>query len=109
MDAYKEGYALAQKIFFSMDAPDDDVTSNEIMRVGHMIGDFLYGLDVDYRVKSHYMKRMNGERDWKLLFQKLTPGGSEFTEPKECFEWVVERMELDHKTIIRLQKTINGY
>jgi hypothetical protein len=53
----------------------------------------------DYAQLRAAVGRLEGERDeWRRALQSLTPGGSEFTEPHECANYVrtrdAERWEL---------------
>jgi hypothetical protein len=55
--------------------------------------------EADYAQLRAAVGRLEGERDeWRRALQSLTPGGSEFTEPHECANYVrtrdAERWEL---------------
>jgi hypothetical protein len=43
-------------------------------------------------------------KEWKAELQSLTPGGSEFTEPKECGDYLRKMKSEKHEAMKRLAK-----
>jgi hypothetical protein len=47
---------------------------------------------------------------YKRALEGLTPGGSEFVnDPEYCAQWIRERREYQHETIIRQQRAIKEH
>lgn len=90
--------------------------SGAYMRVYEILPDIEKSIDLAEKSKastiSFFVDKISAVvklfKRYKKSLERLTPGGSEFVDdPEYCFDYIRNRQESQHQTIIRLQKELN--